>query len=72
MGRVRKYGKPALFLTMTTNPSWEEIRHHLKAGQKPENRTDLVACAFALKYKLLLKIVFIEECLVKFWLMNFL
>ena len=62
MGRVRKFGKPALFLTMTTNPSWQEITDHLRPDQQPPDRTDVVARSFALKYKLLLKMVVTEEC----------
>jgi ATP-dependent DNA helicase PIF1 len=26
MALVRKFGKPDLFITMTSNPNWEEIK----------------------------------------------
>jgi hypothetical protein len=29
MALVRKYGKPDIFLTMTCNPNWDEIRNEL-------------------------------------------
>ena len=29
----RKFGKPSLFLTMTTNPNWPEIVSELRPGQ---------------------------------------
>jgi hypothetical protein len=32
---VQKYGKPDIFLTMTCNPNWDEIRSELYLGQTP-------------------------------------
>ncbi|PNT75908.1 hypothetical protein BRADI_1g41651v3, partial [Brachypodium distachyon] len=32
MALVRKYGKPDIFLTMTCNPNWEEIKCELECG----------------------------------------
>jgi hypothetical protein len=57
MAKVRKFGKPCLFLTMTTNPKWPEITSHLRNNEKAEDRPDLVARVFCLKYKLLLKLI---------------
>ena len=33
MALVRKYGKPDIFLTMTCNPNWDEIKSELYPGQ---------------------------------------
>jgi hypothetical protein len=55
MAIVRKYGKPDVFITMTCNPMWKEIRDNLEAWQKAEHRPDLVARVFNLKLKELLK-----------------
>jgi hypothetical protein len=33
MALVRKFGKPDIFLTMTCNPNWDEIRRELLPGQ---------------------------------------
>jgi hypothetical protein len=33
MALVRKYGKPYIFLTMTCNPNWDEIKNELFPGQ---------------------------------------
>ena len=57
MTYVRKYGHPDLFITMTTNPNWPEIRNNLLPGQEPLDRPDLVACVFRLKVKKLLEML---------------
>jgi hypothetical protein len=49
MAIVRKFGKPDLFITMTCNPHWLEIAAELLAGQKAEDRPDIVARVFKLK-----------------------
>jgi hypothetical protein len=46
MALVRKYGKPDIFLTMTCNPNWEEIKNELKSHQTPQDRPDLVVRVF--------------------------
>jgi len=51
MTYVRKYGHPDLFITMTCNPNWPEIKNNLLPGQKPEDRPELVARVFRLKLK---------------------
>jgi hypothetical protein len=33
MALVRKYGKPNMFLIMTCNPNWDEIKNELYLGQ---------------------------------------
>ena len=48
---VRTYGRPDLFITITTNPKWEEITLKLEAGQRPHDRPDLLVRVFRLKLK---------------------
>jgi hypothetical protein len=57
MARVRKFGKPALLLTMTTSPAWEEITEHVGTNQTSQDHPDLVARVFCLKYKMLMQMV---------------
>jgi len=54
MTYVRTYGKPDLFITMTTNPRWPEITDNLFQGQVPQDRPDLLARVFRLKLKKLM------------------
>ena len=35
MALVQKYGKPDIFLTMTSNSNWDEIKNKLYLGQTP-------------------------------------
>jgi ATP-dependent DNA helicase PIF1 len=49
MALVRKFGKPDIFLTMTCNPNWDEIRTELLPGQTPQDRSDLVVRVFHAK-----------------------
>jgi hypothetical protein len=46
---VRKYGKPDIFLTMTCNPNWDEIKNELYPGQCAQDCPDLVARVFRAK-----------------------
>ncbi|XP_061993411.1 uncharacterized protein LOC133711277 [Rosa rugosa] len=41
MALVQKYGRPDLFITMTCNPNWEEIKSELLPGQTSQDRPDL-------------------------------
>uniref|UniRef100_A0A0D3BDU0 Helitron helicase-like domain-containing protein n=1 Tax=Brassica oleracea var. oleracea TaxID=109376 RepID=A0A0D3BDU0_BRAOL len=43
MAICRKYGNPDLFITMTANPNWREIREHLDryGGDSPNDRPDI-------------------------------
>lgn len=50
MAVVRKFGKPSLFITITTNPHWPELASELLEGQTAQDRPDLVARVF--NYKL--------------------
>lgn len=35
---MRQFGCPDLFITVTTNPKWPEIRANLHPQQKPHDR----------------------------------
>jgi len=55
MALVRKYGKPDIFLTMTCNPNWDEIKQDLLPGQIAQDRPDLVTRVFRAKLEVLKK-----------------
>lgn len=42
MALVQKYGKPDLFLTMTCNPNWQEIKENLKYDERSMMRALLI------------------------------
>ncbi|KAG5563862.1 hypothetical protein RHGRI_000157 [Rhododendron griersonianum] len=48
---VQRFGKPDLFITMTCNPDWKEIKDSLKQGQLAQDRPDLTARVFRAKLK---------------------
>ena len=49
MAILRHFTKPTLFITMTTNPNWSEIKDNLLPGQTPQDRPDLTTRVFKLK-----------------------
>ena len=51
----RHYKGADLFLTMTANPNWPEIKENLLPGQTPSDRPDLISHVFHAKVKELLK-----------------
>ncbi|XP_068341523.1 uncharacterized protein [Pyrus communis] len=51
MTLVQKYGRPDIFLTMTCNPTWEEISDELLPGQTPQDRPDLLTRVFRAKFE---------------------
>jgi hypothetical protein len=55
MAKIRKFGKPDLFVTFTCNPKWKEIINALLPGQTAKNRPELVTHVFNLKLDALLK-----------------
>jgi hypothetical protein len=55
MAICRYFGHADLFITMTANPSWKEIKDELYPGQTHSDRPDLVARVFQMKKKALLK-----------------
>ncbi|XP_043476306.1 uncharacterized protein LOC122507576 [Leptopilina heterotoma] len=54
---VRKFGRPDLFITITTNPRWSEISNLLFEGQSPHDRHDVVSRVFHLKLKNLMTLL---------------
>ncbi|UYV72954.1 hypothetical protein LAZ67_10001257 [Cordylochernes scorpioides] len=46
---VRKFGRPDLFITFTSNPFWEELSAALLPGQKQLDRHDITARVFRQK-----------------------
>ncbi|WVZ63174.1 hypothetical protein U9M48_012829 [Paspalum notatum var. saurae] len=62
---VRKYGKPDIFLTMTCNPNWDEIKRELLPWQTPQDRPDLVVRVFHAKLEELKKKLTKEDILGK-------
>ncbi|KAE9025355.1 hypothetical protein PR001_g12451 [Phytophthora rubi] len=56
MAIVREYGKPDVFVTMTCNPKWEEIKEKITDPlQSAQDRPDIVARVWQQKLKALLK-----------------
>ena len=55
MAIVGQMGKPDLFITITCNPNWPEIRSALLSEQTPQDRPDICARVFRLKLQALLK-----------------
>lgn len=57
MAICRTYGNPTLFVTMTANPNWPEIKEHLDTyGEaSPNNRPDIESRVFKMKLDQLLK-----------------
>jgi hypothetical protein len=51
MALVQPFGKPDIFLTMTCNLNWPEIKQELGLGEEPQNRPDLIARVFRAKLK---------------------
>ena len=49
MAIVGKFGKPDLFIKMTCNPQWREIRENVLQTQNAADRPDIVGRVFALK-----------------------
>lgn len=54
---VRNYGCPDLYITITTNPNWPEIKCEPKSDQAPRDRHDIVSRVFHLKLKCLIRLL---------------
>nr|XP_027067427.1 uncharacterized protein LOC113693039 [Coffea arabica] len=65
MALVQKFGKPNIFLTMTCNPSWPEIKENLLPTDESQNRVDLSARVFHAKLEILKEELFKKEVLGK-------
>ncbi|RKP15798.1 hypothetical protein ROZALSC1DRAFT_1977, partial [Rozella allomycis CSF55] len=57
MAIVREFGKPDLFITVTCNPSWPEIKDNLMLNQTEQDRPDIVARVFNQNLKLIIQII---------------
>ncbi|XP_048613489.1 uncharacterized protein LOC125587294 [Brassica napus] len=57
MAICREYGSPDLFITMTANPNWREIKEHLEIYNRdsPNDRPDIECRVFKMKLDQLLK-----------------
>ena len=53
---VQRFGRPDIFLTITCNPSWPEIKENLLASVESQNRPDLICRVFRAKLKELKRI----------------
>ena len=51
---VTKFGKPDIFLTMTANPNWPEVRENPLPHKTANDRPDVISRVFHLKLKELL------------------
>ena len=49
MAIARKFGKPTIFITMTCNPEWPEIKDALFPGETAFDRPDITTRVFKLK-----------------------
>ncbi|KAI2491337.1 DNA helicase [Fragilaria crotonensis] len=67
---VRRMGKPDLFITMTTNPQWPEVVENLLPGQTVNDRPDLVARVFHLKFTEMMFDLQSGKCLEGLWLLS--
>ncbi|XP_062119226.1 uncharacterized protein LOC133832974 [Humulus lupulus] len=61
MTLVQRFGKPDIFLTMTCNPNWYEIKQELGPNDEVQNRPDLVVRIFRAKLEELKKDLFIRQ-----------
>ncbi|EGT37482.1 hypothetical protein CAEBREN_25238 [Caenorhabditis brenneri] len=58
---VSKFGKPDLFITLTSNPHWKEIEEALISGQSAIDRPDVIARVFKLKVDEVKKDIFVRK-----------
>lgn len=54
---IRKFGRPALFITLTCNPRWPEITTALPPHYQPHERHDIVARVFNGKLKCMMDLI---------------
>ncbi len=74
MARVRKFGKPDLFVTFTCNPKWKEIIDTLLLRQYAKDCPELVTHIFNLKLDALLKDIkdgVLGNVIAKIWVIEF-
>ena len=61
MTLVQRFGKPDIFLTMTCNPNWFEIKQELGPSEEVRNRPDLVVRIFRAKLEELKHVLFVRQ-----------
>jgi len=74
MAKVRKFGKPDLFVTITCNPKWKKIIDALFPRQIAKDRPELVTGVFNLKLDALLKDIkdgVLGNVIAKIWVIKF-
>jgi hypothetical protein len=74
MAKVRKFGKPDLFITFICNPKWKEITDVLLSGQIAKDRPELVTRVFNLKLDTHLKDIkddVFGNVIAKIWVIEF-
>ena len=74
MAIIRKCGRPDLFLTMTSNPMWDEVQSALLPRQTAKDRPDLVYRVFQMKLKALLREIdggIFGEPVANFWVIEY-
>ncbi|KAL4590785.1 hypothetical protein LXL04_003728 [Taraxacum kok-saghyz] len=49
MALVQKFGKPDIFITITCNPNWPEIKEYMMTHEESQNRPDLIVRVFHAK-----------------------
>ncbi len=57
MATVCKHGKPDLFLTVTCNPNWKEIKRNIQPNQSTDQRPDIIARVFRIKLKRIMNLI---------------
>ena len=62
MALVQCFGKPDLFITITCNPNWPEIKEHLLPNEEAHNRPDLTARVFHAKFRELKEDLIKKKC----------
>ena len=58
MAIARYFRRVDIFLTMTTNPQWQELMQALLAGQSAYDRPDLVSRVFQMKKKAIIDFIY--------------
>jgi hypothetical protein len=57
MAIARHFKKIDIFLTITANPNWPEIKQELLPTQQSHNHPDLIACIFKMKKDALIHLI---------------
>ena len=54
----RHCGGPDIFMTITANPNWPEVKESLGPGKTPSDRPDIIVRTFKLKVKQILQDIY--------------